>query len=60
MNKDSWIALIIASVITIIAATPLFYSRDYNRGLKGKMSEGSDMKMSTSMTETNVNVGPSD
>ena len=45
MNKDSWIALIIASIITIIAAAPLFYSRDYSPGSKGKFSEGSDTKM---------------
>ena len=40
MNKDSWIALIIASIITIIASTPLYYSS----GSKAKISEGSDTK----------------
>ena len=44
MNKDSWIALIIASIITIIASIPLYYSRDYSHGAKGKISEGSDTK----------------
>ena len=39
MNKDSWIALIIASIITIVAATPLFYPSDYSRGSKNKISE---------------------
>ena len=45
MNKDSWIALIIASIITIIASAPLYYSRDYSRGSKSKFLEGSDTKM---------------
>ena len=49
MNKDSWIALIIASIITIVAATPLYYSRDYSRGAKGKISEGSDTKTTKPM-----------
>ena len=49
MNKDSWIALIIASIITIIAATPLYYSRDYSRGSKSKFSEGSDTKVTEPM-----------
>ena len=49
MNKDSWIALIIASIITIAAATPLYYSRDYSHGAKGKISEGSDTKATEPM-----------
>ena len=52
MNKDSWIALIIASIITIIAATPLYYSRDYSHGAKGKISEGSDTKATEPMKRT--------
>ena len=52
MNKDSWIALIIASIITIIAATPLYYSRDYSHGAKGKTSEGSDTKTTEPMKRT--------
>ena len=52
MNKDSWIALMIASIITIIAATPLYYSRDYSRGSKDKMSEGSDTKTTEPMKRT--------
>ena len=52
MNKDSWIALIIASIITIIAATPLYYSRDYPLGSKNKISEGSDTKMKEPMKRT--------
>ena len=52
MNKDSWIALMIASIITIIAATPLYYSRDYSRGSKGKISEGSDTKTTEPMKRT--------
>ena len=42
MNKDSSIALIIAIIITIIASTPLYYSRDYSRGSQGKSLEGSE------------------
>ena len=52
MNKDSWIALIIASIITIIASTPLYYSRDYSRGSKSKFSEGSDTKVTEPMNRT--------
>ena len=52
MNKDSWIALIIASIITIIASTPLYYSRDYSHGAKGKISEGSDTKVTEPMKTT--------
>ena len=52
MNKDSWIALIIASIITIIASTPLYYSRDYSHGKKGKISEGSDTKVTEPMKRT--------
>jgi len=58
MNKDSWIALIIASIITIIAATPVFYSRDYARGPKGKLSEGSDTKMTEPMKRIEGNRAP--
>ena len=52
MNKDSWIALIIAIIITIIASTPLYYSRDYSLGSQGKFSEGSDKKGSEPMKRT--------
>ena len=52
MNKDSWIALIIASIITIAAATPLYYSRDYSHGTKDKISEGSDTKTTEPMKRT--------
>ena len=52
MNKDSWVALIIASIITIIASTPLYYSRDYSRGSKSKLSEGSDTKVTEPMNRT--------
>ena len=52
MNKDSWIALIIASIITIIASTPLYYSRDSSHGVKGEISEGSDTKATEPMKRT--------
>ena len=52
MNKDSWIALIIASIITIIASTPLYYSRDYSHESKSKFSEGSDTKVTEPMNRT--------
>ena len=52
MNKDSWIALIIAIIITVIASTPLYYSRDYARGSQDKFSEGSDVKGSEPMKRT--------
>jgi hypothetical protein len=52
MNKDSWIALIIASIITIIASTPLYYSRDYSSESKSKFSEGSDTKVTEPMDRT--------
>ena len=52
MNKDSWIALIIAIIITVIASTPLYYSRDYARGSQSKYSEGSDTKGSEPMKRT--------
>ena len=52
MNKDSWIALTIASIITIIVSTPLYYSQDYSHGVKGKLSEGSDTKVSEPMIRT--------
>ena len=58
MKKDSWIALIIASIITIIAAMPLYYSRDYSRGLKDKISEGSDKKMTESMQRVEETTEP--
>jgi hypothetical protein len=46
MNKDSWVALIIASIITIIVSIPLYYSQDYSLESKGEFSEGSDTKVS--------------
>ena len=58
MNKDSWIALMIASIITIIAATPLYYSRDYSLGPKDKISEGSDTKMTVPTKRTEGNTEP--
>ena len=54
MNKDSWIALIIASIITIIAATPLYYSREP----KGKILEGSDTILTEPMKRTEGNTEP--
>ena len=45
MNKESWIALVIASVITILVATPFYYSS----GSKDKISEGSDTKTTEPM-----------
>jgi hypothetical protein len=58
MNKDSWIALIVASIITIIVATPLYYSRDYARGPSGKLSEGSDTKMTEPIKGTEGTTEP--
>ncbi len=58
MNKDSWIALIIASIITIIVATPLYYSRDYAREPKGKILEGSDTILTEPMKRTEGNTEP--
>jgi len=58
MNKDSWIALIIASIVTLIAATPIFYSRDYASGTKGKFSEGSDTETTEPMKRTEGNTEP--
>ena len=55
MNKDSWIALIIASIITVIAATPLYYSRDYASGPKGNIMKGSDTKITEPMKRTKGN-----
>ncbi len=52
MNKDSWIALVIASIITIIASKPLYYSRDDSRESKSKFSEGSDTKVTEPMNRT--------
>ena len=57
MNKDSWIALMIAGIITIIASTPLYYSRDYSHGAKDKISEGSDTKATEPMKRTNQTSG---
>ena len=54
MNKDSWIALIIASIITILAATPLYYSR----GPKDKLSEGSGTNVTEPMNRTEENTEP--
>ena len=51
MNKDSWVAFVIATIITIIATTPLYYSRDYIRGSKDKISEGSDIKITLLVKE---------
>ena len=53
MNKDSWIALIIASIITIIASTPLYYSRDYSNESKVKFPEDSDTKAAEPMKRIN-------
>ncbi len=55
MNKDSWIALIIASIITIIAATPIYYSRDYARGPEGTISEDTNTKITEPMKRTERN-----
>ena len=56
MNKASWIALVIASIITITTSTPLYYSRDYSRDYsresKSKFSEGSDTKVTEPMKRT--------
>ena len=53
MNKDSLIALIIAIIITVIASTPLYYSRDYARGSQDKFSEGSEpMKRTGQISES--------
>ena len=58
MNKDSWLALIIASIITIIVSTPLYYSQDYSHGVKGKLTEGSDTKVSSDLlNNAQVNLG---
>ena len=48
MNKESWIALVIASIITILVATPFYYSS----GSKDKISEGSDTKATEPMKRT--------
>jgi hypothetical protein len=34
MNRDSLIALIIASIITVIVSMPFYYSRYYSHGSK--------------------------
>ena len=54
MNKDSWIALIIAGIITILLATPLYYSRG-PIGSKGRLSEGSRSKTIEPMKRSNEN-----
>ena len=51
VNKDSWIALIIASIITMIVAAPLYYSS----GSKAKISEGSDTKSDRADDENRSN-----
>jgi len=55
MNKDSWIALIIASFITIIAATPIYYTRDYASGPKDTTSEDTNTIMTEPMKRTEGN-----
>ena len=52
MNKDSWIALIIAGIITILAATPLYYFRG-PIGSKERLSEGSGSKAIEPMKRSN-------
>ena len=54
MNKDSWIAIIIAGFITILAATPLYYSRG-PIGSKESLSEGSGSKTMEPMKRSNGN-----
>ena len=54
MNKDSWIALIIASIITILAATPLYYSRGPIES-KDEFSEDSSTKATEPMKRTDDN-----
>ena len=53
MNRDSWIALIIASIITIIVSMPFYYSRDSSSGSKSKLSEGSNTKAIGPMKKIN-------
>ena len=53
MNKDPWIALIIASVITILAVIPLYYFHQ-PIGSKGKFSEGSGTKAPEPMKRTDA------
>ena len=53
MNRDSLIALIIASIITVIVSMPFYYSRDYSHGSKGKFPEGSDRKAAEPMKRIN-------
>ena len=43
MNNDSWIALIIASALTVLVAIPLYYSGGHIE-TRGKLVEGSDTK----------------
>ena len=54
MNKESWIALVIASIITILVATPFYYSS----GSKDKISEGSDTKMTEPIKGTEGTTEP--
>ena len=49
MNRGSWVALIIASIISRL----FYYFRDYSRGSKGKFSEGSDTKATEQMKRIN-------
>ena len=53
MNRDSLIALIIASIITVKVSMPFHYSRDYSQESKGKFSEGSDTKATEPMKRIN-------
>ena len=48
MKKESWFALIIASVLTILVAMPLYYSRAKTESME-KISEGSDTKVKKPM-----------
>ena len=54
MNKESWIALVIASIITILVATPFYYSS----GSKDKILEGSDTKMTEPIKGTEGTTEP--
>ena len=57
MNKDSWIALIIANIITVLAATPLYYARGPIEW-RTKFSEGSDKNAFEPMKRTNNRTEP--
>ena len=54
MNKDSWISLIIAGAITILATAALYYSHG-PIGSKEKLSEGSGSKTIEPMKRSNGN-----